>query len=81
MSFPRKRDSSNLKIIHNKFVKLKARFISLFSGSPPTRGRHTVGFLSHATRHVCGKKEQTKPPFFKEGFFLEELINLLIGSD
>ncbi|WP_231569252.1 hypothetical protein [Rickettsia endosymbiont of Ixodes pacificus] len=26
MSFPRKRESSNLKVIHNKFLKLKARF-------------------------------------------------------
>ncbi|WP_236682644.1 hypothetical protein [Rickettsia felis] len=32
MSFPHRRESSNLKVIHNRFLKLKARFISLYPG-------------------------------------------------
>ncbi|MFP3012057.1 MAG: hypothetical protein ACEY3D_03580 [Rickettsia sp.] len=34
MSFPRKRESRKKRYKYNKFLKLKARFISLYAGFP-----------------------------------------------
>ncbi|WP_277813958.1 hypothetical protein [Rickettsia asembonensis] len=36
MSFPRRRESRK-KYKYSKFLKLKAQFISLYAGFPPTR--------------------------------------------